>query len=154
MATGVAVSPFPARAVVIMLTTARAKANGLAFLGGWLIGLGVAGAIFLVIGGSAGASQSGKPATWVDWLKIVLGVLLLAVAVIEFRRRPQGREQAAMPEWMSRVDTIKPGGSLGLAAVLAGINPKNLLLIAAAPPRSPGRASPAGSRRSPTLSSR
>ena len=34
-----------------------------------------------------------------------------------------------MPKWMSRVDTIKPGGSLGLAAALAGINPKNLLLI-------------------------
>jgi len=30
--------------------------------------------------GSSGASQSGKLATWVDWLKIVLGVLLLAVA--------------------------------------------------------------------------
>lgn len=129
MAVGVAVSPLPIIAVVIMLTTARAKANGLAFLGGWLIGLGVVGAIMLVALGASGASQSGKPATWVDWLKIVLGVLLLAVAVIEFRRRPRGHEQAAMPKWMSRVDTIKPGGSLGLAAALAGINPKNLLLI-------------------------
>jgi len=47
----------------------------------------------------------------VDWLKIVLGLLLLlAVAVAEFRRRPHGHEQAAMPRWMSRVDTIKPGG--------------------------------------------
>ena len=52
-----------------------------------------------------------------------------AVAVLEFCRRPHGHEQAAMPRWMSRVDTIKPGGALGLAAVLAGINPKNLLLI-------------------------
>jgi len=128
MAIGVAISPLPIIAVVIMLTTARARVNGLAFLGGWLIGLGVVGAIVLIIGGSSGASQSGKPATWVDWLKIILGVLLLAVAVVEFRRRPHGHEQAAMPKWMSRVDTIKPGGALGLAAVLAGLNPKNLLL--------------------------
>jgi amino acid transporter len=96
MAVRVAVSPLPIIAVVIMLTTARARANGLAFLGGWLIGLGVVGAIVLFALGSSGASQSGEPATWVDWLKIVLGVLLLAVAVIEFRRRPRGHEQAAM----------------------------------------------------------
>jgi hypothetical protein len=34
MAIGVAVSPLPIIAAVIMLTTARAKANGLAFLAG------------------------------------------------------------------------------------------------------------------------
>jgi hypothetical protein len=30
-------------------------------------------------------------ATWVDWLKLVLGVLLLLVALREWRARPRGR---------------------------------------------------------------
>jgi hypothetical protein len=64
LAIGIAISPIPIIAVVLMLTTSRAKTNGPAFLLGWLLGLGIVGAIVLAIAGPAGASQSGAPATW------------------------------------------------------------------------------------------
>ena len=48
-ALGIAISPIPIIAVVLMLTTPRARANGPAFLAGWLIGLGAVGAVVLVI---------------------------------------------------------------------------------------------------------
>src|SRR5712691_6257046 len=57
LAIGIAISPIPIIAVVLMLTTPRAKANGLAFLAGWLLGLGIVGAIVLAIAGPSGASQ-------------------------------------------------------------------------------------------------
>jgi hypothetical protein len=128
LAVGVALSPMPIIAVVLMLTTRRARVNGPVFMLGWLAGLGVVGAIMLTIAGPAGASQSGAPATWVSWLKIVLGVVLLLVAVRQFRNRPQGDDEAKLPGWMAKIDTIKPLMAFGLAAALAGINPKNLLL--------------------------
>lgn len=80
-AVGIALSPIPIIAVVLMLTSRRAKVNGPAFILGWLIGLGIVGAIVLAVAGTGGASKSGSPATWVSWVKIVLGVLLLLVAV-------------------------------------------------------------------------
>ena len=40
LAIGVALSPIPIIAVVLMLTTPRARANGPAFVLGWLVGLG------------------------------------------------------------------------------------------------------------------
>ena len=46
----------------------------------------------------AGASQSGAPATWVSWVKIVLGVLLLLVALRQFRGRPHERRGGADAE--------------------------------------------------------
>jgi len=132
LAVGVALSPVPIIAVVLMLTTHRARVNGPVFVAGWLAGLAVVGAIVLSIAGPAGASSSGAPATWVSWLKIALGLLLLLVAARQFRTRPKGDDQAELPTWMARVDEIKPLPAAGLAAVLAGVNPKNLLLVVAA----------------------
>lgn len=37
-----------------------------------------------------------------------------------------------MPKWMSSIDTLTPGKSLGLGMLLAGVNPKNLMLAIAA----------------------
>ena len=58
LAAGIALSPVPIIAVVLMLTSRRAKVNGLAFVLGWLIGLGVVGAVVLALAGSGGASNS------------------------------------------------------------------------------------------------
>ena len=41
LAVGIAVSPVPIIAVVLILTSGRARVNGLAFIVGWLAGLGV-----------------------------------------------------------------------------------------------------------------
>ncbi|HXT88730.1 MAG TPA: GAP family protein [Trebonia sp.] len=128
LAIGVALSPVPVIAVVLMLTTRQARANGPLFVLGWLAGLAVIGAIVLSISGSAGASSSGSPATWLSWVKFVLGLLLLLVAVRQFRGRPKDGEQAPLPKWMAKVDDIKPLAACGLAALLVGVNPKNLLL--------------------------
>jgi threonine/homoserine/homoserine lactone efflux protein len=128
LAVGVAISPVPIIAVVLMLTSRRGRVNGPAFVLGWLCGLAVVGAIVLSVAGPAGADSSGSPATWVSGIKIVLGVLLLLVAVRQFRGRPASGDSAAMPKWMAAVDTAKPPAAFGLAAVLAGVNPKNLLM--------------------------
>jgi hypothetical protein len=128
LAIGVALSPVPIIAVVLMLTSRRAKVNGPAFVLGWLAGLIVVGAIVLSVCGGAGASSSGGPATWVSWVKVVLGVLLLAVSARQFRGRPRGGASGELPSWMGKIETIGPAGAAGLAAVLAGVNPKNLLL--------------------------
>ena len=67
-----------------------------------------------------------------SWVKIALGVLLLLVAARQFRSRPHGDEEPQMPKWMATIDNTTPPGALGLAAVLSGANPKNLLLAVGA----------------------
>ena len=128
LAVGIALSPIPIIAVVLMLTSQKARVNGPVFVAGWLAGLAIVGALVLAISGPGGASQSGAPATWVSWVKIVLGVLLLLVAARQFRSRPHGGEEPEMPKWMTTIDKTSPPAAFGLAAVLSGANPKNLLL--------------------------
>jgi len=131
LAIGIALSPVPIIAVVLMLTTPRARVNGPAFVLGWLLGLGVIGAIVLAVAGPANASSSGAPATWVSWLKIILGAGLLLIAARQFRGRPHGEDQAPMPKWMGAIENFKPAAALGTGALLAGANPKNLILAVA-----------------------
>jgi threonine/homoserine/homoserine lactone efflux protein len=129
---GVALSPVPIIAVVIVLGTARARASGPAFLIGWILGLGIVGTIALLAADGGGASKSGEPATWVGWVKLALGVLLLLVAVRHWRGRPREGADAELPKWMQSIDELSPAQALGMGTLLSGVNPKNLLLTLAA----------------------
>jgi threonine/homoserine/homoserine lactone efflux protein len=153
LALGVALSPAAIIAVVFMLTSRRAKVNGPVFVLGWLIGLGIVGAVVLAVAGAGSASRSGTPAAWVDWVKIAAGVVLLLVAARVFRSRPHGDEQPQMPKWLATIDKTTPLAALGLGAAMSGANPKNLVLAVGGAARSRRPASPAGSRPSPTWSS-
>jgi threonine/homoserine/homoserine lactone efflux protein len=127
-AIGVAISPLPIVAVVLMLVTPRGKVNGPAFLLGWLVGLALVGVLALSVAGGADASEDGGPADWVAWLNLALGVLLLLLALKGWRGRPRPGEVAEAPKWMQAVDTFTPVKALGAGVVLSAANPKNLLL--------------------------
>ena len=129
---GVALSPVPIIAVVLMLVTPKARTNGPMFVIGWLVGLVIVGAIVLSLAGPSDASDEGQPADWVGVVELVLGALLLLVAIKEFRSRPHEGEEAQMPKWMGAIDAFTPVKAFGAGAVLSGLNPKNLLLAVAA----------------------
>jgi threonine/homoserine/homoserine lactone efflux protein len=131
-AIGVALSPIPIIAVVLMLGTPRGASNGPAFVLGWVLGLSIAGAVVLLISSGAGASDQGAPADWVSWLKLVLGLLLLAVATRQWRGRPRAGADAQLPRWMRTIDRFTPGRSIAMAVALSALNPKNLLLVVGA----------------------
>jgi hypothetical protein len=132
LAVGVALSPMPIVAVVLMLVTPRARINGPAFILGWVVGLAALGTILLAVADPAGASEDDAPATWVSWLMLVLGTLLLLIALRQWRGRPQGAEDPPAPKWMGAIEGFTPVKAAGAGALLSGLNPKNLLLAVAA----------------------
>lgn len=128
----VALSAFPIIGVVLMLATPRARSNGPALLLGWVLGLALVGTIVLLVSGGAGPSEQGQPAGWVSALDLALGVLLLWVAVREWRGRPRGDEEVTLPKWLKTVDSFTPVKALAVGTALSAVNPKNLLLSIAA----------------------
>jgi threonine/homoserine/homoserine lactone efflux protein len=129
-AVGVALSPIPIVAVVLMLGTSRARTNGVAFAVGWVAGLTGVAVIVLLLAGGAGSG--GDTSTAVDVVVLLFGLLLLATAVKQWRARPAPGETPEMPAWMSAVDHFTALRSLGLGVLLSGVNPKNLALTLAA----------------------
>jgi len=129
LAVGVAISPVPIIATILMLFSNRAKSNSVAFLVGWIVGLVAVATIVLLIRfeGSDGTSDVS------GWIKTIIGVLFLLLAVKQYRGRPHDGEEPPMPAWMASIDDFTAVKSFGLGALLSGVNPKNLgLTIAAA----------------------
>lgn len=128
-AIGVAISPLPIAAVILMLLTPSATANGLAFLAGWVVGLAAVGAIVLAIAGPADLGQSGGQEPRVTGVvKLVIGVLLVALAARTWRKRPRSGETPALPKWLAAVDRFDAVRAGLLALALSAVNPKNLAL--------------------------
>jgi threonine/homoserine/homoserine lactone efflux protein len=127
-AIGVAISPIPIIAVILMLFSSRAKVNGPVFLLGWVIGLSAVVAVVYAIADAANAATDSTSSDTVSWIKVGLGVILLGAARRQYAKRPRPGEEAAMPKWMTTVDTLKPGAAFVLAIALAAVNPKNLIL--------------------------
>ena len=132
LAIGIAISPVPIIAVILMLITPKARTNGLAFLGGWMLGLAVVGTIVLIVANTAGIAESSGPSRTVSVIKLLLGLLLLFAAWRQFKKRPKPGAEAPLPKWMKALDGFTPGRALAMGALLSGVNPKNLVLNASA----------------------
>ena len=130
-AVGVAISPVPVIAVILLLLAPRAGRASAGFLIGWLAGIVVITTVSALLAGSADPSDDG-PAPVVSWIKLLVGAVLLGMAVSQFRRRPEPGEEPALPGWMAAIDEVTPRRAVGLGAALSAINPKNLGLGLAA----------------------
>ena len=132
LAVGIAISPIPIIAVILMLLSRRATATSTGFLLGWVVGIVLVTVIALALVGEAGNTAGGEPSTLSSVLKLVLGAGLILLAVRQWQGRPKEGETAAMPKWMGAIESFSFGRALLLGFGLSAINPKNLLLCLAA----------------------
>ena len=91
LAIAVDISVLSIIAVILMLITPRARSNGPAFVAGWVLGLAVVGGLVLIIADTADVASSSGPSTAAYAIKLTLGVLLLLLAVRQWRSRPLGQ---------------------------------------------------------------
>lgn len=129
VALGVAISPVPIIAVILMLLSPRAGTASVAFMVGWVGGVTAVVTIVTLVVDPVDDSVAGDdPSTFASVAKLVLGAAAVLLAVREWRSRPRGDQEPELPGWMAAIDTITPARALGLGALLAGVNPKNLIL--------------------------
>jgi threonine/homoserine/homoserine lactone efflux protein len=132
LAIGVAVSPIPIIAIILMLLSKRAGSNSATFLAGWVIGIVAVVSIVVAVAGTTDLDGTTGQAAGTSWLKVALGVALLLVGARHWRQRPKKGEPAALPKWLASIETITPLKAGGLGFVLSAVNPKNLILMVAA----------------------
>ena len=127
-ALGIAISPVPVIAVILLLMSSRARSTSVAFLWGWLAGILVAIVIFTALSSIIPQADPDASNPIGGVIKLVLGLLLLFLAVREWMSRPKEGEDAKLPRWMTAIDSLTSARAFGLAFALAAVNPKNLLL--------------------------
>lgn len=131
-AVGIAISPIPIIAAILMLLSPRARSTGVGFLVGWVVGIAVAVTVFTLLSSliPEPAPDSSQPVA--GTIRIVLGLALLLLALRQWRSRPRLGDAPALPAWMGAVDSSTTWRGFALGFVLAAVNPKNLLLAAGA----------------------
>ncbi|MET0928036.1 MAG: GAP family protein [Aeromicrobium sp.] len=126
-ALGIAISPLPIIAAVLMLLSSRPARTAPAFAAGWVLGLSIVTVVVVLVAPS-GQEADSSPDT-VAWIKLILGFVFAGLAISTWQRRPlPGDHVPVPPKWMTGLDTVGPVAALVLGAALSGLNPKNLAL--------------------------
>lgn len=131
-ALGVALSPLPIVAVILMLFSKQARRTSVGFLIGWFLGVTIVVTAVTFLANPAEQATGGEESPLYGIIHVLLGLLLIVAAQRNWKKRPQPGEEVVMPKWMSSIDSMTAGKALGLGALLSGVNPKNLALILAA----------------------
>ncbi|MEV7692138.1 GAP family protein [Microbacterium sp. NPDC089189] len=140
LALGIVMSPLAIMALVAVLLSRRARANGIAFLTGWVsaVALAVGGSFWVL--GLLDLHDVGTPPVWVALVRLLLGLLLLAGAGWVYRkgtrhaRRMAAAETPAqvtaaapqLPGWLRSVETFTPARSFALGLGIFLLNPIDL----------------------------
>lgn len=126
LAIGIAISPVPIIATILMLLSPRAGAASVGFMIGWVVGIVFSVALFVVLSAAVGFDSSSSPSSGASWTKVVVGVLLILLGLKQVRSRPRKGETASLPGWMQAIDKITAVKATGLGFLLCALNPKNL----------------------------
>ncbi|WP_396657523.1 GAP family protein [Microbacterium sp.] len=132
LALGIAISPVPIIAAILMLLSPKARVTSVGFLLGWIIGIVVAVTVFTLLSSLLPEQDADASKPIQGIIRIVLGVLLLLVAVRQWRKRPRDGEEPKLPKWMQAIDKLSFVVAFGLGFLLSALNPKNLLMAAGA----------------------
>ena len=124
-AIGVAASPVPIGASLLLLTGQRPAANGAAFALGWIVGLSVVAGAFVLLVPLAGLTDSDP--LWIALMELLIGVGLLGASVGTWIRHRSGPRMAPAL-LLGALDRLTPTRSAGAGVVISGANPKVLAL--------------------------
>lgn len=125
LALGIAASPFPVIPAILVLFSARPRPAGASFLAGWAAGILV---VCLVSAALASVIEfADEPPTWLSWTRIGIGLLLVVLAILQWRKRGKDAE----PVWMQTLQDATPATAARLGLMLSAANPKIVVLAAA-----------------------
>jgi threonine/homoserine/homoserine lactone efflux protein len=122
----ITVSPLSIIPAILALQTSRPKPAGLAYTGGWLLGLAALTAVFTAVSGLLGGFD--KPPGWAPWLRIGVGAAVVVFGVLRWLTR---HRTAHVPAWMRQITTATPAKTGAIGTLLAVVNPKVVFICAA-----------------------
>lgn len=124
----IAISPLSIIPAILVLHTPRPRPTSLAFLVGWILGIGVITGAF--VGGAEvyGPGLEQKP-TWAPYVRLVVGAALIAFGLYRWFGR---HRQAHQPKWMSAMSSMGPGRAFLTGIALTVANLKVFAMSAAA----------------------
>ena len=111
----ITLEPIPLTAFIIILASERGSRKGAAFVSGWLVSLGIVVAVTVLATGNSPPKSNTAPSLAALAVKIALGVVLLLIALRQYRRLGQPKKPKKPPKWQASVDNMSPLYAMALA---------------------------------------
>lgn len=113
----ITINPVPIIAALIVSTTAKPLASGLAFVGTLLVVMALFGVLVLAVFGGSLVTGAGKSATVVHWAWLFVGLGFLAAFLVMLVQRPR-RDAGKEPRWMRLIGRMGPAGAAVVGVLL------------------------------------
>ena len=123
----ITLSPLTIIPGILMLHTPAPRPTSVAFLVGWVLGIGGLTAGFVLVSNALGGLNS-QP-TWAPYVRIAIGAGLVVFGLYRWFTR---NRSSHTPGWLTSMTSIRPMRAFVTAIVLVVVNPKVLLMCAAA----------------------
>ncbi|MGW4529648.1 GAP family protein [Nocardia sp. NPDC004340] len=124
LAIGVALSPIPVVAAILMLLSTNAGRASAGFALGWVTGIVTVAGLVTAAAASGLMRSASQPSIAASVIKTVMGLLLVYIAV----RQWGSRKDDSIPGWMKAIDELGVAKAAGFGLLVSLLNPKNLLL--------------------------
>jgi hypothetical protein len=114
LAAAIAISITTMITTVLMLLSPEARSRTVGLLVGCVVAVGGAAALFALLAGMLPTQDSGGSSLVAALINMVVGVLLVVLALRQWRGRHASGDRAELPKWMAGVDSMMPSKALAL----------------------------------------
>ena len=128
MALGLALSPAPILAIILLLMTPSAKMNAASFLVGWIFGILAVGTVIILMPGVIASHGGLSDHTGIA--KIIFGIILLISAILVWIRRPKSGSPTKSSKIFDNIDKFGTGKSIIAGFLFSALSIKNIALSA------------------------
>jgi threonine/homoserine/homoserine lactone efflux protein len=111
----ITLEPIPLTAFLLILASEGGVRKGAAFIFGWLVSLAIVVVATVLVTGNKPPKPSTAPSLAALAVKIAIGVLLLAIAVRQWRKMGKPKKPKKTPKWQTGIDNMSPWYAMGLA---------------------------------------
>lgn len=129
-AIGLALSPLPLIAVVLMILSPNGRARSISFAAGRVGAVLTVAVVVAVLSELVTRGEDGTRVGAV--IRLVLGAVFVVLGVLKLRSRRRAGAEPEVPGWMRAIDSMPPSRALGIGFLISAANPKEAIFSIAA----------------------
>jgi Sap, sulfolipid-1-addressing protein len=114
----ITLEPIPLTAFILVLASKGGVRKGAGFIFGWLVSLAVVVSVTLLVTGNKPPKPNTAPSLGALAVKILIGVVLLIVALRQWRRMGRPKKPKKTPKWQTSIDNMSPWFAMGLGPLV------------------------------------
>ena len=114
----ITLEPIPLTAFILVLASKGGVRKGAAFIFGWLVSLAAVVALTILATGNQPPKPNTGPSLAALAVKILIGVVLVIIAVRQWRRMGKPKKPKKTPKWQTSIDNMSPWFAIALGPLV------------------------------------